>query len=231
MDGERWDSRTEALLGAEALARLSAARVAVFGVGGVGGHAAEALARCGVGALELVDDDVVSPSNLNRQVLALRSTLGRPKVDVAAERIRDINPGCAVSARRELFLPSTADSFDFSSYDYVLDCIDTVAGKIEIVMRALAAGVPVVSAMGAGNKLDPGRFRVCDIYSTDVCPLARVMRRELRRRGVGRLAVVFSDEPPVLSSRVPASVPFVPGAAGLLMAGKAVRDLAGIGGE
>ncbi len=225
-NNELWDSRTRLILGNEAIERLSKARVAVFGVGGVGGYAVEALARSGVGALEIVDNDTISESNLNRQLIALRSTIGRAKVDVLAERIEDINPKCIVKARREFFLPETSDSFDFSIYDYVLDCIDTVAGKIEIIKKATLASVPIISAMGAGNKLDPSRFRVANIYETNVCPLARVMRHELKKRGIEKLNVVFSDEPPILGNgRTPGSLAFVPGAAGLIMASKVVHDL------
>jgi len=187
--------RTELLLGHEAVERLSRSRVAVFGVGGVGGYVVEALARSGVGTLDLIDNDKVSLTNLNRQIIALHSTLGMYKVDVARERVLDINPEAVVNIYREFYLPETRDRFDFSQYDYVVDAIDTVAGKISIVMQAKEAGVPVISCMGAGNKLDPTKFEVSDIYETSVCPLARVMRRELKKRGVKDLKVVWSREP------------------------------------
>ncbi|MER2139975.1 MAG: ThiF family adenylyltransferase, partial [Succiniclasticum sp.] len=175
--------RTELLLGAEKMERLRRARVAVFGVGGVGGHAVEALVRSGVGALDLIDNDAVAPSNLNRQIVALRSTLGQYKVDVAAARIADINPDCRVTPRRVFFTPETAGQFDFAAYDYVVDAIDTVTGIVQLIVSAKAAGTPIISAMGAGNKLDPTRFEVADIHDTEVCPLARVMRRECRACG------------------------------------------------
>ena len=177
-------TRTELLFGAEAMERLKNARVAVFGIGGVGGYAVEALARSGVGTLDLVDDDKVCVTNINRQIIALHSTVGKYKVEIAAERVRDINPKITVHVHRCFFMPETADQFDFSAYDYVIDAIDTVKGKIEIIMQAQAAGTPVISCMGAGNKLDPTAFRVADIYKTKVCPLARVMRYELKKRGV-----------------------------------------------
>ena len=227
-------SRTAALVGEEALERLSRARVAVFGVGGVGGHLAEALARAGVGAIDLVDGDVVSVSNINRQIIALHSTVGRPKVEVMAERIRDINPACKVTAHHRLYLPENADELDLSVYDYVADAIDTVSAKLELCVRAKALNVPIIAAMGAGNKLDPSAFEVSDIAKTTVCPLARVMRTELRRRGINHLKVVYSRELPVTTGTtdeegrrrtVPASISFVPSAAGLLMAGEIVQDL------
>lgn len=226
--------REELLIGKEAVRRLKSARVAVFGVGGVGSFAVEALARSGVGALDLVDADVVSLSNLNRQLIALHGTLGRYKAEVAAERVRDINPDCKVSVHKVFYLPETADMFDFSAYDYVADAIDTVAGKIEIVLRAKASGTPVISAMGAGNKLGAAPFEVADLYATSVCPLARVMRRELKARGVNSLKVVYSKEPPVKPAeegeeRVTGSVAFVPSVAGLIMAGEIVKDLIGYG--
>ena len=225
--------RTALLLGDAGMARLARARVAVFGVGGVGGHVAEALARSGVGALELIDDDVVSPSNLNRQIVALHSTLGLPKVDVAAARIRDINPDCLITPRRVFFTPETAPQFDFSSYDYVVDAIDTVIGKVQLIVAAKAAGVPIICAMGAGNKLDPTRFEVADIHDTTVCPLARVMRRECRRRGIEGVKVVYSREEPVAvpgpefgQKPTPGSTAFVPAVAGLILAGEVVKDIA-----
>lgn len=222
-------SRTEILLGEEGVARLRRAHVAVFGIGGVGGHCAEALARSGVGALTLVDRDVVSVSNLNRQIVALRSTLGRPKAEVMRERILDIDPGIRVDARTVFFGPENADDFDFSVFDYVVDAVDTVAAKTELAVRAERAGVPAVSCMGAGNKLDPTRFEVADLYATSVCPLARAMRRELRARGVRRLKVVFSrEEPAARGAGAPGSVAFVPSAAGLVLASVVVRELAGV---
>jgi tRNA A37 threonylcarbamoyladenosine dehydratase len=231
-------SRTELLLGKPAMKRLAHARVAVFGVGGVGGHVVDALARCGVGALELIDSDIVSTSNLNRQLLATIPDLGRPKVDVARERVLSINPEAEVVPHRCFFLPETADQFDFSRWDYVVDAIDTVSGKIELVLRSQMAGVPIICSMGAGNKLDPAQFRVSDLYKTSVDPLARVMRTELRKRGVKHLKCVWSPEPPITpkgtvedaapGKRVPGSVSFVPSVAGLILAGEVVRDLAGI---
>ena len=187
-------SRTRLLFGAENMERLSRARVAVFGVGGVGGYVVEALARSGIGALDLIDSDKVSVSNINRQILATHSTIGIYKVDVAEERIRDINPDCVVRVYRTFLLPENADTFDFSAYDYVVDAIDTVTAKIELVMRCEAAGTPLISSMGAGNKLDPSAFKVADIYQTNVCPLAKVMRRELKKRGIKKLKVVYSEE-------------------------------------
>ncbi|MBQ3940606.1 MAG: tRNA threonylcarbamoyladenosine dehydratase [Oscillospiraceae bacterium] len=235
-------SRTERVFGAESMERLRQSRVAVFGIGGVGGFAVEALARSGIGTLDLIDNDTVCLSNLNRQIIALHSTLGQYKVDAAAARIRDICPETAVNAHRCFFLPETAEQFDFSQYDYVIDAIDTVKGKIEIIMRAKAAGVPVISCMGAGNKLDPTAFRVADIYKTKVCPLARVMRYEMRKRGVKSLKVVYSEELPVTPAKsaedgesvrrsIPGSTAFVPSVAGLILAGEVIRDLAGLSGH
>ncbi|MBQ9923503.1 MAG: tRNA threonylcarbamoyladenosine dehydratase, partial [Clostridia bacterium] len=188
-------SRTRMLLGDAAMDRLKAARVAVFGIGGVGGHAVEALARSGVGALDLVDSDRVALSNLNRQIIATRDTLGMLKVEAAKARVLSINPDCAVETWPVFFLPETADRFDFTQYDYVIDAIDTVAGKLRLIEAAKAAGVPVISSMGAGNKLDATAFRVADISETSVCPLARIMRRELKKRGIDHVKVVFSTEP------------------------------------
>ena len=228
-------SRTELLLGEEAMERLKNARVAVFGVGGVGGYVVEALARSGVGALDLIDNDTVALSNLNRQIIALRSTVGMYKVDAAKTRVLDINPDCIVNARRTFYLPETAHEFDFTQYDYIVDAIDTVKGKLELVERAKEAGTPIISSMGAGNKLDPARFEVADIYQTSVCPLARVMRTECRKRGIRRLKVVYSKEPPVRPLKkaeeptvrrdIPGSTAFVPSAAGLIIAGEVIRDL------
>ena len=231
--------RTAMLLGEDAVETLRNSRVAVFGIGGVGGYAAEALARSGVGTLDLIDSDTVALSNLNRQIIALHSTVGQYKTDAAAARIRDICPETAVHAHRCFYLPETAHLFDFSQYDYVVDAIDTVKGKIGIIMQAQEAGVPVISAMGAGGKLDPTMFRVADIYKTKVCPLARVMRYELKKRGVKRLKVVYSEEQPVtlkgsaepgadaLRRSVPGSVAFVPPVMGMILAGEVIRDLTG----
>ena len=228
--------RTEMLLGKAAADKLARARVAVFGLGGVGGYVVEALARSGVGALDLIDSDTVSVSNLNRQILALRSTLGQYKADAAAARVRDINPDAAVRVYKVFYTPGTASQFDFGLYDYVVDAIDTVTGKIGLVLQAREAGTPVISAMGAGNKLDPAAFRVSDLYETSICPLARVMRRELKKRGVDRLKVVWSPEPPLTPGdageqpeegrrSIPGSVAFVPSVAGLILAGEVIRDL------
>ena len=234
-------SRTRMLLGDVAMARLAAARVAVFGVGGVGGYVVEALARSGVGALELIDDDAVSLTNINRQIIALHSTLGMPKVEAARARMLDICPQTRVITHQAFFTPETADRFDFTQYSYVVDAIDTVSGKIELAVRAHAAGVPLLSCMGAGNKLDPTAFEVTDISKTSVDPLARVMRRELRKRGIEHLTVVYSREPartplpdPDMDAEkgqrrsVPASNAFVPAVAGLIAASKVIRDIAEI---
>ena len=232
-------SRTELLLGTEAMARLALARVAVFGVGGVGSYVAEGLARSGIGALDLIDHDNVSLTNLNRQIIALHSTIGQPKAEVARARVLDINPACDVCAVRTFFLPETREQFDFSRYDYVVDAIDTVAGKLALVEAAKQAEVPVISAMGAGNKLDPTAFRVADISRTAMCPLARIMRKELGKRGIRHLKVVYSEEAPVspkgeteprgsASRPTPGSVSFVPSVMGLIIAGEVVRDLTGI---
>ena len=230
-------SRTELLLGKENMEKLAAARVCIFGIGGVGGYVAEALARSGVGHLELVDDDVVCLSNLNRQIIATHETLGRYKVDVMKERILSINPDAEVTVHKCFYLPETRAQFDFTYFDYVVDAIDTVAGKIALVLQAEESGTPVISSMGAGNKLDPTAFHVADIYQTSVCPLAKVMRRELKRRGVKKLKVVYSKEQPVavqndeeslLSSprrSIPGSIAFVPSVAGLIIAGEVVKDL------
>lgn len=230
MDMKEIFSRGASLLGEDGIARLRASRVAVFGVGGVGGFAAEALARSGVGALDLIDHDTVSPSNINRQIIALHSTVGRKKVEVMAERIADICPDTVVRTFDTFYLPETAHLFDFAIYDYVVDAIDTVSGKIALVMQAKAAGTPIICAMGAGNKTDPSAFRVADISQTKVCPLAKVMRVELRKRGITDVKVVYSEEPPLipLEEGVPGSLAFVPSAAGLMMAGAVVMDLADV---
>lgn len=226
-------SRTEMLLGSEALEKLNKARVAVFGIGGVGGYAVEGLARAGVGTLDLIDSDTVSVSNLNRQIIALHSTVGRPKVVAAAERVRDIRPDCQTICHNRFVLPETLAEFDLSVYDYIVDAIDTVSTKLALAVEAERLGVPIISSMGTGNKLDPTRFEVTDIYKTSVCPLARVMRTELKKRGVKKLKVVYSKEEPkkiaVQSDEhrraVPASISFVPSVAGLIIAGEVVKDL------
>ena len=229
--------RTELLLGAAAMEKLAAARVAVFGLGGVGGSAAEALARSGVGALDLFDDDVVSLTNLNRQAVATLDTLGMPKAEAMAAKLARIAPEAVLTPRRMFYTPENADEVDLSQYDYVVDAVDTVAAKLELAVRATALGLPIISAMGAGNKLDPTKLIVTDIYSTSVCPLARVMRRELRKRGVRRLKVAWSTEPPVVPigeagedgphprRSVPGSTAFVPAAMGLVIAAEVVKDL------
>ena len=232
-------SRTELLLGKEGVEKLKNSTVAVFGLGGVGGHAAEALCRCGVGRLVLVDSDEVSLTNLNRQLLATLSTVGRKKTEVARERFLDINPDCDIQVYTVFFGPDTVSLFDFPSYDYVVDAIDTVTGKLSLIEEAKKAGVPVISSMGAGNKLDPSAFEVTDISKTSVCPLARVMRRELKKRGISEVKVVYSKEeprtpvgnteelPPGRRS-IPGSISFVPSVAGLLLAGEVVRDISGV---
>ncbi|MBO5111156.1 MAG: tRNA threonylcarbamoyladenosine dehydratase [Clostridia bacterium] len=229
-------ARSEAIFGTEAMEKLKHSHVAVFGIGGVGGYAVEALARGGVGALSLIDSDTVSVTNINRQIIALHSTVGQYKTEVAAARARDINPEIIVHTHNVFFTPDTASDFDFSVYDYVIDAVDTVAAKIALVMRAKEYNVPIISAMGAGNKLDPTAFTVADIYKTTVCPLARVMRRELKARGVRRLKVVYSTEEgkridlsesePSNGRHPPASTSFVPGVMGLILAGEVIKDLA-----
>lgn len=238
--------RTEMLLGKEAVALLAQKRVAVFGIGGVGGYVCEALARSGVGSLELTDSDKVDITNLNRQIIATHSTVGRYKTEVMKERILDINPKAQVHIHNCFFLPENAWEFPFQEYDYVVDAVDTVTAKLELIMRAQEAGIPVISSMGAGNKLDAGRFQVADIYETKVCPLAKVMRRELKKRHVKGLKVVYSEEMPIQPGEVDAqsgeetggrrraaagSVAFVPSVAGLMLAGEVVKDLidAGMG--
>ena len=231
--------RTAMLLGERAMQRLANARVAVFGVGGVGGHLCEALARAGIGAIDLFDNDTVSLSNVNRQAVAAHSTVGRPKVEVMRERILDIAPTCQVQSYQAFYLPENADDYPLEQYDYIADAVDTVSAKLELAVRAERAGVPLIAAMGAGNRTDPTRFRVTDLFSTSGCPLARVMRRELKARGIRRLKVVFSDEPtaappqdapqvvadPEMRKAPPASLPFVPSVAGLIMAREIVFDL------
>ena len=226
-------SRTALLIGEEGVEKLKKSRVAVFGVGGVGGYVVEALARSGVGALDLIDKDTVSESNINRQIIALHSTVGRLKTEVAAERVRDINPEICVRTHNTFYLPETADKFDFSEYDYIVDAIDTVSGKLSLIERANAMKIPVISSMGAGNKLNPTLFEVADISKTSVCPLARVMRRELKKRGIEHLKVVYSKEEPLPSTLVdpesgksiPGSIAFVPSVVGLIIAGEVIKDI------
>lgn len=243
-------SRTELLFGREGMEKLKSCRVAVFGIGGVGGYAVEALARSGIGSLDLIDDDKICLTNLNRQIFALRSTVGKYKTDVAEARIHDICPEIQVHTHKCFYMPETSDQFDFKNYDYIIDAIDTVTGKLEIIQNAQEAGVPVISCMGAGNKLDPTAFRVADIYDTKVCPLARTIRYECRKRGIKKLKVVYSEEQPIkpiedaeISCRtncicpsgtarkctvrrdIPASNAFVPSVAGLIIAGEVIKDL------
>lgn len=243
-------SRTELLFGKEAMEKLAHSRVAVFGIGGVGGYVCEALVRSGVGAFDLIDDDKVCLTNLNRQIIATRSTIGKYKTDVMMERMKDINPDVEVQVHKCFFLPENADSFPFADYDYVVDAVDTVTAKISLVMKAQEAGVPIISSMGAGNKLDASQFKVADIYKTKVCPLAKVMRRELKKRRVRKLKVVYSEElpkrpiedmsiscrtncicPPGAAHKcterrdIPGSVAYVPSVAGLIIAGEVVKDL------
>ena len=243
-------SRTELLLGKEAMERLAGARVAVFGIGGVGGYVCEALVRSGVGSFDLIDDDKVCLTNLNRQIIATRKTIGKYKVDVMKERILDINPDAKVEVHKCFFLPENADEFPFEEYDYIVDAVDTVTAKISLVMKAQEMNIPIISSMGAGNKLDASKFQVADIYKTKVCPLAKVMRRELKKRGVKKLKVVYSEEQPTrpvedmsISCRthcicppgaahkcterrdIPGSVAFVPSVVGLIIAGEVVKDL------
>lgn len=235
-------SRTEMLLGGDGMERLRNSRVAVFGIGGVGGYVVEALVRSGVGEIDIFDDDKVCLTNLNRQIIATVDTIGRYKVDVMRERALSINPDVVINAHKCFYMPDNADKYDFSLYSYIVDAIDTVTGKLEIITRADAAGVPVISCMGAGNKLDASGFEVADIYKTSVCPLAKVMRRELKKRGIKRLKVVYSKEPPLkpdpallaecleegAKKQPPGSCSFVPSAAGLIIAGEVVKDLIGL---
>lgn len=248
-------SRTELIFGKEAMQKLAASRVAIFGIGGVGGFTAEALARSGVGTLDLIDDDRVCLTNINRQIFATRKTVGKLKIDVAKERLLDINPDMTVNTYKTFYMPETADQFDFTQYDYVVDAIDTVTGKIELVMNADKCKTPMISSMGAGNKLDPTKFQVADIYSTSVCPLARVMRYELKKRGIRKLKVVYSTEKPITPSedmaisckqhctsppgtarkctqrnQIPGSTAFVPSVVGLIIAGEVIKDITGIRG-
>lgn len=231
-------SRTEILLGSDAMDRLKNAKVIVFGIGGVGGYVVDALVRSGIGTIDIVDNDTVSLTNLNRQIIATRSTIGKNKVDVMEERMKDINPDVIVNKYQCFYLPETAERFDFSQYDYVVDAVDTVSAKIDIVVQAQKAGIPVISSMGAGNKLNPAAFEVADIYKTSVCPLAKVMRRELKKRGVKKLKVVYSKEIPLKPAendeikkenekkrQAPGSIAFVPSVAGLIIAGEVIKDL------
>ena len=218
-------SRTKNLIGAEAVEGLSNLSVAIFGIGGVGGFVTEALARSGIGHFLLVDSDTVDITNINRQIVALDSTVGKSKVQAMKSRILDINPDADVEIRECFYLPENADEFDFSKYDYIVDAVDTVTAKINIISKAKECGVPVISAMGAGNKLDPTAFKVADISKTKVCPLAKVMRYELKKRGIKDVKVVYSEENPVLKLQIPASISFVPSVAGLIMAGEVIKDL------
>lgn len=234
-------SRNRLLMGEDNLEKLKSSKIALFGLGGVGGYAAEALARSGIGSFLLVDNDVISMSNINRQIIALHQTVGRYKTDVMRERILDINPDADITVSKCFFLPENSGELDFSGYSYIVDAVDTVSAKIEIVMKAAACNVPVISSMGTGNKLDPSLLRIADIYDTSVCPLARVMRHELKKRGIKKLKCVYSTEKPVrpeggqantaegggFKKQIPGSVAFVPSVAGLLMAGEVVRDLCG----
>ena len=231
--------RTAMLLGESAVEKLGKARVAVFGIGGVGGYTLEALARAGVGALDLIDNDTVSRSNINRQILATHSTVGKPKVEAGRDRVLDINPDCRVTTWQVFYTPETAGQFDFTRYDYIVDAIDTVTGKLQLVQAAKATGTPIICCMGTGNKLDASAFRVEDISKTTMCPLARIMRKELSKRGIKHLKVVYSqeealtptgweEEAKLLGKRqIPGSVSFVPGAAGLILAGEVIKDIAG----
>lgn len=218
--------RTEMLIGKEALQSLNNKRVAVFGVGGVGGYTVEALARSGVGTLDLIDKDVVDETNINRQIIALNSTIGQPKVEVAKERCLDINPDITVNVHQVFYLPETADQFNFSDYDYVVDAIDTVTGKLQLIEAAKKANVPVISSMGAGNKLNPAEFEVADISETSVCPLAKVMRKELKDRGIENIKVVYSKEQPIkVNQQAPGSIAFVPSTVGLIIASEVIKDI------
>ena len=231
--------RTAMLLGEDAVERLAAARVAVFGIGGVGGYVVEALARAGIGAIDLIDNDDVSLSNINRQILATHSTVGMAKVEAGKQRVLDINPEAKVTCWQLFFNAETAPQFDFSQYDYIVDAIDTVTGKLALVEKAVAAGTPIICCMGTGNKLDPSRFEVADISKTTMCPLARIMRKELSKRGIKHLKVVYSKEEALTPTgweeeaaaigkrQIPGSVSFVPGAAGLILAGEVIKDIAG----
>ena len=218
--------RTAMLIGDQGIKKLANARVLVFGVGGVGSYVCEALARAGIGFMEIVDKDVVDVTNINRQLIALHSTVGKPKVQVAAERMRDINPQINIIPRRCFYLPESASEFEFTGYDYIIDAVDNVTAKLDIISRAKEVNVPVISSMGTGNKLDPSAFKVADIEKTKICPLAKVIRKELRKRGISDVKVVYSEEEPVeTESRTPSSISFVPSSAGLLIAATVVKDL------
>lgn len=229
-------TRTEMLLGSEAVHKLKQCRIAVFGIGGVGGYTVEALARSGVGTLDLIDNDTVSLTNINRQIIALHSTVGMNKTEAAKKRLLDINPNIKINTYNTFFTPENSGEFNFSQYDYIVDAIDTVSGKIELVVQADKANVPIISSMGAGNKLDPTRFEVSDIYKTSVCPLARVMRRELKKRNIRKLKVVYSkeealspkcesDEDSGMKRQTPASIAYVPSVVGLIIAGEVINDI------
>ena len=232
-------TRTQMIFGAAAMDKLKNSRVAVFGIGGVGGYAVEALARSGVGTLALFDDDKICATNINRQIYATTKTIGMYKVDVAKERLLDINPDIVVNAHKIFFLPETSGGVEFNGYDYIIDAIDTVAGKIELALKAREYNIAIISSMGAGNKVDPAKFEVADIYQTQICPLAKVMRRELKKRGIEKLKTVYSKEPPVKiydgdsaaplprKRQVPGSNAFVPSVAGLIIAGEVIKDLTG----
>ena len=220
-------TRTEMLIGEEAVKALSQKRVAVFGLGGVGSYVVEALARVGIGSLDLIDNDDINITNINRQIIALHSTIGKSKVEVARQRILDINPRVNVKIYKKFFSPKISKEFDFNQYDYVVDAIDSVTGKIELVLKSQEANVPIISCLGTGNKLDPTKFEVSDIYKTSVCPLAKVMRTELKKRGVKKLKVLYSKENPIKKDgqRIPASISFVPSVAGLIIASEVIKDL------
>ena len=221
-------SRTAMLIGEDALQKLSASRVAIFGVGGVGSYVLEALARSGVGEFDLIDNDTVNITNINRQIIATHDTIGRSKVDVAKERVLSINPSAKVNTHNIFYLPENAEEIDFSKYDYIIDAVDTVTAKIDIIVKAKENSVPVISSMGTGNKFDPTQFMIADIYKTSVCPLARVMRRELKKRGIDSLKVLYSKEEPKTpdgEERTPSSIAFVPSVAGLIIAGEVIKDL------
>lgn len=217
--------RTEKLIGKDNLEKLKNSHIAVFGIGGVGGYVTEALIRAGVGKIDIIDNDTVSESNINRQIIATTDKIGQYKVDVMKERILKINPQAEVNAYNTLYLPQTADMFDFTKYTYVIDAVDNVTAKIELVLRANATDTPIISSMGTGNKLDPTMFCVSDIYKTEVCPLAKVMRYELKKRGIKKLKVVYSKEKPVTKQRPPASISFVPSVAGMIIASEVVKDI------
>jgi len=222
-------SRTEMLIGKDALDKLSKAKVALFGVGGVGSYVLEALVRAGIGNIDLIDNDDVNITNLNRQIIALHSTIGKSKVEVGEKRAIDINPNVKIKTYKTFFSPENSEEFDFSKYDYVIDAIDSVAGKIELVIKSQNANIPIISCMGTGNKLHPEMFEISDIYKTSVCPLAKVMRNELKKRGVKKLKVLYSKEIPIKQAgqRIPASISFTPSTAGLIIAGEVIRDLIG----